>query len=255
PTQYRFTLDPHNVPLFTRQLPGGAWEFTTTRQHGPLFVLAAPRAVDAAGKDGTANAKLDVKRTGSTFSVVLSVDVDWLHDPTRAFPVRIDPTITLQPASQTGNFITTCGSCTDTATPLWIGADDTDVWRALVQFDLSSIAPGATVTGASLGLWNDSTSCIYVGDGTCETTSHTLEAHRVTNAWNTTTTTSNQLAFDATTLSTYTLAAHAADGWMSWNVATTAQNWLNGTQPNYGILIKRATEPLGIGGPAVPGND
>jgi RHS repeat-associated protein len=255
PTEYRFTLDPHDVPLSPRRLPNGSWAFMTPRLHGPLFVLAAPRAVDAAGKEGTANAKLDVKRTGATFSVVLSVDVDWLHDPMRAFPVRLDPTITLQPASQTGNFITTCGSCTDTATPLWIGTDDTDVWRALVQFDLSSIPPGATVTAANLGLWNDSTSCIYVGTGDCELSSHTLEAHRVTKAWNNTTTTSSQLGFDSTVLSTYTLAAHAPDGWMSWNVAATAQSWLNGSQPNYGILIKRSTEPLGIGGPAPPGND
>jgi RHS repeat-associated protein len=255
PTQYQFTLDPQGVPLSPRQLPGGSWAFMTPRHHGPLFLLAAPRAADALGKDGSRHAQLEVKRTGKTFSVVLSVDVEWLHDAARAFPVRIDPTITIQPSLQTGNFITTCGSCTDTATPLWIGTDDTDVWRALVQFDLSSIPPGATVTAASFGLWNDSTSCIWVGAGDCGTSSHTLEAHRVTNAWNTTTTTSSQLGFDATILSTFTLAAHAPDQWMTWNVATTAQNWLNGTQPNYGILIKRATEPIGVGGPAPPGND
>jgi RHS repeat-associated protein len=255
PNEYRFTLDPNGVPLSPRRLANGSWEFMTPQVHGPLFVLAAPRAVDAAGKDGSPHAKIDVQRSGKTFAVTLSVDATWLHDPARAFPVRLDPTITLQPASQTGNFITTCGTCTDTATPLWIGTDDTDVWRALVQFDLSSIAPGATVTSATLGLWNDSTSCVYAGNGDCETSSHTLEAHRVTKAWDNVNTTSSQLGFDATVLSTYTLAAHAPDGWMSWNVATTAQNWLNGTQPNYGILLKRSTEPLGAGGPAPPGND
>jgi RHS repeat-associated protein len=255
PAQYRFTLDPLGAAVSPRQLPGGSWAFMSPRHHGPVFVLAAPRAVDASGKDGGSHAQLDVKRSGKTFSVVLSVDAQWLHDPARDFPVRLDPTITLQPASQTGNFITTCGSCTDTATPLWIGADDTDVWRALVQFDLSSIPPGATVTSANFGLWNDSTSCVYAGTGDCGVSSHSLEAHKVTKAWNNTTTTSNQLGFDPAVLSTFTLAANAPDQWMTWNVATTAQSWLNGTQQNYGLLVKRTTEPLGVGGPAPPGND
>jgi len=36
---------------------------------------------------------------------------------------------------------------------------------------------------------------------------------------------------------------------MSWTITGTLQNWLAGTQPNYGLLLKRNTEPLNVNGP------
>lgn len=255
PTTYRFRLDPHGAALSPRQLPGGVWAFMAPGHSGPLFVLQAPLAFDAAGKDGSRHAAVDVQRVGSRFDLVLSIDRDWLSDPARAFPVRLDPTVTVQPSSTTGNFDISCGTCTDMSTPLWTGVDDTDVWRTLVKFNLGSIPAGAQVTAATFGLWNDSTSCVYVSTGECGDQSHTLTAHRVTKAWNTTTTTSAQLGFDPAVLSTFALPSHAPDGWMTWDVASTVQSWVSATQLNYGILVKRSTEPAGVGGPAPPGND
>ena len=51
-----------------------------------------------------------------------------------------------------------------------------------------------------------------------------------------------------------TLAAHAPSGWLNWDVTTLTRNWATGTQPNHGVLIKRATEPLDAGGPEVVGS-
>src|SRR5207247_2785485 len=87
---------------------------------------------------------------------------------------------------------------------------------------------------------------------TCGDSSHTINAYRMTNAWDTINTTTNQLHWDATVLSSYTLAAHAASGWMSWDVKSTVQNWVSGAQANYGFLLKRSTEPLNVRGPAPP---
>lgn len=256
PTAYHFTLTPPaGVQLNAKALPGGAWMFTVPGKPKPAFLLAPPRAVDANGKDGRQHASIEVARTGSSYAIQLGLDPAWLHASGRAFPVVVDPTITLQPSAMTGNFDVSCATCTDTATPLWTGVDDTDVWRTLLRFDLSSLPAGSQITNATVGLWNDSANCVPVTNQNCEVSSHTLELHRMTSAWDNVNTQSNQLAFDSTVLSTATLAANAPDQWVNWNATSLVQNWANGTQPNYGVLIKRSTEPQGAGGPAFPGND
>jgi hypothetical protein len=81
--------------------------------------------------------------------------------------------------------------------------------------------------------------------------SHTVEAHRMTAPWSTSST-SSQLQFDSTALSTVTATAGQVTGWLYWPITTTVQNWLSGAQPNYGLLMKRDTEPLGVGGIGSP---
>jgi RHS repeat-associated protein len=265
PTRYSFTVKPPaSTSLSAKRLRNGAWVFVVPGHAGPLFEIAPPRVDDAAAmsdsrvRPGTRGPKsavdLDVKRVEGKFVVQLTVDAKWLQAPGRRFPVLLDPTIKIQPPQQTGDFMGTCGSCTDTGSPLWIGTSDTDSWRAAVQFDLSDLPPG-TINSATLGLWNDSTDCVLTSTYTCGDNSHTINAHRMTKAWDTINTTTSQLGWDATVLSSYTLAAHAASGWMSWDVKTTVQNWVSGAQPNYGFLLKRSTEPLNVGGPAPPGAD
>jgi hypothetical protein len=43
--------------------------------------------------------------------------------------------------------------------------------------------------------------------------------------------------------------ANKANVWHSFSVRSTVQNWLSGTQPNHGFLLKAADETLGKGGP------
>jgi RHS repeat-associated protein len=255
PAAYHFILTPPDgVQLQAKRLRGGAWMFVAAGRTKPVFLLSPPHAVDANGKDGARHTSIEVARTGSSYAIRLGVDAAWLHASDRTFPVIVDPTLTLQPAAMTGNFDVSCGACTDTATPLWTGADDTDVWRTLLRFDLSALPPASQISQATVGLWNDSTGCVPVTGQDCEASSHTLELHRSTAAWDTNTQ-SNQLAFDPTVLSTATLAVNAPDQWVNWDATGLAQGWANGSQSNYGVLIKRSTEPAGAGGPAFPGND
>src|SRR5205823_5957604 len=136
-----------------------------------------------------------VTRAGGTFLVDLTVDAQWLRAPQRRFPVLLDPTIRIQPPNQTGDFIGSCRTCTDTGSPLWIGADETDSWRAAVQFDLGDLPPQATVSAATLGLWNDAAGCVPTSTYTCGDNSHTINVHRMTNAWDTINTTTSQLGW------------------------------------------------------------
>src|SRR5207253_7700184 len=120
--------------------------------------------------------------------------------------------------------------------PLWIGADETDSWRAAVQFGLGDLPPQATVSAATLGLWNDAAGCVPTSTYTCGDNSHTINVHRMTNAWDTINTTTSQLGWNATALSSYILAAHAGSCWMSWDFKSAVLDWVTGSQPNYGLL-------------------
>src|SRR6185437_10480975 len=89
-------------------------------------------------------------------------------------------------------------------------------------------------------------------NGTCTSVpSHVFEAHRMTTAWSTSST-SSQVQYDTTTLSTQTTTTSTQNGWLNWPITATVQNWLTGAQPNDGILVKASDETLGLGGIAVP---
>ncbi|HYS33764.1 MAG TPA: Ig-like domain-containing protein, partial [Streptosporangiaceae bacterium] len=73
----------------------------------------------------------------------------------------------------------------------------------------------------------------------------------MTAAWSAAST-SSQLQFDSTTLSTVSVTDGQVAGWLYWPATSTVQNWLSGAQPNDGLLVKQSAEPLGSGGVALP---
>ena len=250
PSSYEFAIHARGggAPVSARRLPDGSWGVYRTPMAGPVFVLQAPRASEDTGRVGfpgaPPHASMTVHVDGSDLDVQVSIDRTWLASPQRRFPVLLDPTITVQPDTQDGSFSysATCGNCVPWVSDhLAIGTDSGGAWRGALQFDLSSIPPGTAVTSAQLGLYDGGT-CLY----TCGN-SHVIEAHRMTAPW-TTSSTSSQIQFDSTALSTVSLAGVRDLGWRYWPITTTVQNWLTGAQPNYGLLLKRDTEPLGVGG-------
>ncbi|HKN50970.1 MAG TPA: DNRLRE domain-containing protein, partial [Amycolatopsis sp.] len=259
PTHYRFTLTPPSkTAVDVRKGPDGSWLVVMAPSHRPVFVLAAPLVQDSP-RDPKAvpaperRASLSVSRQGSSFSIDLTVDSAWLHDSRRHFPVLVDPTLTVQPDTQDADFTWN----QPTYSP-WLGAsipmgtDSTNTWRPGVQFDLSSIPAGASVTGASLGLYYNGY-CLATANPGCPNTSHTVDVHRMTAAWNTSSTTS-QIQFDSTILSSFTLPAGAPNEWMTWDVSTAVKNWLSGTWSNYGLFLNRDPDnTLNLSGPYPPG--
>lgn len=258
PLKYRFVIDgPDRVKLSAKPLESGGW-IVNSPQTPRLFELAPPTLEESTRKLGGHRARrsavqMDVAPEDGRLAIDLTVDRAWLENPERKFPVLLDPTITIKPPTKEGNFDALCGTCTALGSPLWIGTTDYEAWRAALQFNLNAIPPAAQINSASLGLYHDATDCVYTTSGVCGESSHTLTVHRMNTAWNDFSTTSSGLGWDAAALASYTLPASAASGWMSWDVKTQLQNWVSGTQPNYGFLVKRSTEPLDIGGPSVPG--
>lgn len=255
PTRYEFVLTPQgDVPFDAEKQPDGSWAFFAAPQAGPAFVLSAPFAYDSSAAmtadPARRNATMDVKKVGDTFVIDLAVDAAWLAEPARSFPVFLDPTITIQPTVEDASFAAGCSNCTPFVDErLYIGTSDTEAWRGALQFDLADIPAGVDVSEARLELFYDRW-CMTAATA-CRDTTQQLDAHLMTKAWSTASTTS-QLGFDPTPLSSFTLSAGAAEQWMSWDVTATMKAWLAGTQPNHGLLMKRSTEPLGAGGPVPP---
>lgn len=253
PTTYRFTLrvaDGKRLEAF--RLAGDAWGFSFSGRPDPAFVLAAPDVSDGRVSHSREPVSMEVKKVGATFSVVVSLDQAWLRSSERRFPVLLDPTITIRPPTQDSTYFANCSGPTCNLFDYFLqaGTDETIVRRALVQFDLSSVPAGASVTDAKLGLYHSY--CVTTesnGWGAdCTGLSHSLGVHRLTAAWDPYSSVSSNIAFDSTALSTTTLPAGVTSGWLNWSVTNTVRNWVNGSA-NYGLLVKRTTEPFDAGGP------
>src|SRR5207248_4488010 len=237
----------------------GSWGFRSPGRAQPAFFLTTPVAFDSARQRSldptTSHASLDVKPAEGGFEVDLGVDEAWLKDPARRFPVFVDPTLSIQPDSSDASFASDCSNCTpfvdSSGGRMFIGTDDSHVWRQALQFDLSALPAGVTVSGASLGVYFDGF-CLSVSGAFCGGVGHQIDVHRMTAAWSSSST-SSQVQFDPAVTSSFTLPSGAGDQWMSWDVGGVVSAWETGSQPNDGFYLMLNSEPLGASGPAPPG--
>ena len=105
------------------------------------------------------------------------------------------------------------------------GGDNGD-GRLLLDFDISSIPAGATITGASFTM--EATQ----NDGLVE-----IKAFELTESWDGNSATwnnSESIAYDTTAVDTLTTAA---TGQHSWDLTSLVQSWYDGSKVNNGILI------------------
>ncbi len=107
--------------------------------------------------------------------------------------------------------------------------------RSVVQFDISLIPQGSTVSSATLSLYAS----------TVPATTETYYAHRVTTSWAEGTVTWNTpwtAAGGDYAASTVTATTPGAVGWMNWDVTSDVSAFVAGTYSNYGWLVKDGTE-------------
>ena len=254
PASYQFRLRlPAGASVQRR--PDGAYALAW--RGGPGLVLAAPTVTEAADPgrvappDPAAKPSLVAEQDGRDVLLRLSLDPGWLAAPTRRFPVELDPTITLQPDTEDASFRPVTGSAAVTDQRVFMGATSSNIYRAALRFDLSSVA-ATHITDATLNLYFEDL-CLAGQSGYCGGVDHVLEAHRITTAW-TTATTGDQLTFDSTVAGSYTWQTSVSGPrWMTWPITALVQAWANGSQPNYGLVIKRNPEVLNISGPVAPG--
>jgi hypothetical protein len=261
PASFKFVLSGAG-DLSAASRTDGSLAFTAPGAGRPAFVLSSPWAADTAGgrviHAGETHPALSAHELGNgRYEITLSIDRQWLSKSTRSFPVVVDPTITIN-ASQDAEFETSCAAppCqTRDDDPMSIGGDDSSTYAVGVQFDLTGIPSDATVTSSTLGLhFNGTCAWMSAYRFNCPPSAQTIDAHRMTAPWSegsvTTQTPPTGIGYDAAVISSATLPAGSAAGWLNWDVTGTTQSWLNGTQANNGLLLKHAPDATGTGAPS-----
>ena len=108
--------------------------------------------------------------------------------------------------------------------------------RGHLQFNVSSIPTEAVIVNADLKLYQYQT----IG-----TEGFTIGLHQVTESWEENIITwNNQPDYLPSSESIVTITVGAIT-WLSWDIASLLQGWVDGSIVNYGILLKDTDEPMG----------
>jgi len=157
-------------------------------------------------------------------------------------PIAPTPTPTSSPQQVT--LISIADSCVVEGYPGFNAGDTSDMWagyddyltpdgkivRSLVQFDLSGIPAGRQIDSASLELY-------LVTSWDYPSRSRAITTYRIGSDWAEIAATwsnkpSCQEAYGSNSVQ------HMAWGWYDFDVTALVQAWVNGSQPNYGIMVR-----------------
>ena len=193
-------------------------------------------AVDANGKptDDLTYDFVPVKGNADQVIVTVTLDNDYLTAPDRAYPVVIDPTITIS-SSETAD---TCVCSNFPSTNYYLGTSlrtgyepDYGIRRSYLRFNIpDSIAPGS-ITNATLDLEKVSG------------VAPTVVAKRVTGSWTSSTLNwSNKPGETSTGQSSQSVVFREGSAWYTMNVTSIVNSWVNGYSSNYGFVLIDNTE-------------
>ncbi len=233
---------------------------------GPTPASPAP-AASIGVEDGTGAVShadhvgsLQVTPDADGFRVDLAVDPAWLASSDRVFPVVIDPTVILSGSGsdQDATFEQDCSSCTPTMASssnqhIQVGGDGTHTYEAASLFNLSSIPSGSSIVSAGLNANFDTcfppASYSPGGNGCTWVWPYqalTLNAHRITNSWSSTTTTAG-LGVDSSVIAAlpitlgYPGVGIAPGTLLTWDMTKQVQEWVSQAQANYGVVLQETS--------------
>ncbi|MBQ8306055.1 MAG: DNRLRE domain-containing protein, partial [Blautia sp.] len=211
----------------------------------PMFTLTAPVMKDADEGESDKLA-LKLETDGKTCKVTLTADEAWLTDPSRVYPVTIDPvtSTSLGVTDIYDTYIDTNAPGTQyhTGTRLYTKGG-TRLRRSLLYFPLPELSSGDMVTAANLVLVSSST----------DNASKTIEAHRILTKWdwhwtsgtsNTWTTWNNSPLYEEAPLDVCTYTADTLGKCVNLDI-TRAVKQATADSPWYGILLKGDYELAG----------
>jgi RHS repeat-associated protein len=252
PSQHTFA---YTLQISTGLTPklgaSGAIDFND-RSGRTLFGFAPPFMIDAAGVRSSA-IQVQLTGAGSSRTLTMTADPAWLSDPTRQFPVVIDPTVTI---SYSGSSIvkTYTGANQDCyivssspttsfcgGTSLYAGHTGSSTDRSLLQFNVS-IPQDANILEADLAAEvthaasSSATSVSLYPVTTAWTTSASWNKRDSTNSW-----TNPGGDFSSSPAWTNT-SVGPSSGWYHWYLSSVVQGWVNGGAINNGLILKADNE-------------
>lgn len=237
---YYFSAEKYSATLLDNQII-----ITKKGKKKVLFVLSAPLMVDQA--DETSDAiKLSLKEQDGLYELMIDADEDWLKDEKRAYPVRVDPTVTVP----TENLIDTVTSSVHGTyqgrgygyvgyiTQEMTGIPNAkDVGRTRIytkiNYDFSKIPKEAKIDNATYNLYQ------YIN---YPQTNATFSSYKLKEDFNI-----NNLTWDNSVgLSQEPTGEKAISGakygMHNFDIRDAVNSWVQGTAKNYGIVVQATNE-------------
>lgn len=259
PTSYRFELET-SAGVTPELAEEGSIAFHN--EDGELVgAMPAPVVSDAAGNEPVSEpVHYALESDSSHWTVSVEVDPEWLHSPDRSFPATIDPTIEIKSSEHDCIIANTtesemCGNTGYgylTSKAKYLENGETQLARTLLQFSLASIPKSSSLTSATVGLYStkEATSVsrvdLYGLDHSWDSTSnrhpdwlhYSYDGHDH-NRW--TNPGGDFGKYTPTPAFINTSTRGSQPGWWNFSGADLTwlvQRWLDGTVPNYGVLLK-----------------
>lgn len=201
------------------------------------FTVSAPVMKDAAGEESD-QITVRIKETGEDCcDVTFCMDREWLMDPTRVFPVTVDPwTTTALGITEIKDTFVDSSDPNDTTKYVneFLRTDGGNcIRRSFLKFTLPAISSADIVTDARLYLVGTSTGG-----------SHTIKVHRVLQNWEPQYTVWNtKPLYEERTLD-YRKYTVTKPDYIILNVTQAVRDWYN-TGKNYGLMIRNEGELSG----------
>lgn len=198
-------------------------------EFGPVF------AYD--GADARVDGVLSTRIEGNSLVLGMTIDTAWALEDERQWPIRIDPTLALQPdgvagkdaqmrdGAPTTNYGTHANISTNYSGNVTL--------EAYLQFDVSSIPAGGQVTNATFAAWHRSNT----------TTGHVWDINEALAVWDEMLINwTNRPAVDPNVADTLTHVVGSPGVWREHTgMAALTQLWVSGTNTNNGFRLKNMT--------------
>ena len=204
----------------------------------PVLLIEAPYMFDNAGEYSQA-VEVELTQTATGLRYTVTPDTAWLRDESRVYPVTIDPTVQTDLSADqikateaysrypTQNYGTAHLMYAGTVYP----NDVRQEYRAFVQLPMPTTPAGVRrrVVAAKLILTN------YAEYNTHAKPAQ-VDVHQITSSWGENTLTWNNMPSYSSTVSDY-LLGYPGEGTCTFDITTLADGWVNGTIPNYGVVL------------------
>jgi RHS repeat-associated protein len=252
---YKFPITVEN--LTAEKLEDGSIRFfDPTNPKKGIYRIPAPYMFDATGSFST-DVVFDLSQTPDGYVLLLTADSEWVNSAERVLPVIIDPEVKSDQieANNIETGVVRAGPNVHNQTvsaygTAYVGrgyANDMGKLRSYIRIvTLPTIPVDNVITNAKFSLyqWSRSASTppTLAFDSGASATTLNVYAHEVTGAWNKNSITwDNQPAFTST-VADYNTATYAGGEYLNYDVTKIAKKWYNGTNGNYGIMLKSYNE-------------
>lgn len=232
--EYAFRLS--LVGLNATLMEGGYISLTDKESGEQKYVIPAPYMYDANHEYSNEVEYALIHAGGDKYLLTVTADENWINDEERAFPVKIDPTISWDSiVYDTYVRADTPNENHGNKPYMYICSPSSVEINALVRITIPSLPEGATFGGATLKLK-------YYYEIT--TGSMVTSAYKITEYWSENTVTYNsQPHYSTTYLASATLSASSSvtastPGTATYTISDAVRAWLATPSSNYGVLIK-----------------